>query len=85
MRKIVPMLLVAIGIGAIAIGGYRALSELSGVYQRNLEDPLNQPDGAEKAASDRMFEGVLIGAPGIPLLLIGRVLWRRARAAGSQR
>jgi hypothetical protein len=81
--KALALVLILAGAGIILFGGYRALGTLASLYQRNLEDPMGQPDGAEQAASSQMLRGVMIGAAGVPLLLAGhfvrRKAWRRRR------
>ena len=76
MKKLTGLVLILVGGCVMAFGGYRALAALGGLYQANLADPLNQPEGAEKATSDAMIKGVMIGAVGAPFFLTGCVLWR---------
>jgi hypothetical protein len=83
MKKVIGLVLILVGAGVIAFGGYRALTALGGLYQGSLNDPMNQPEGSEKAASDAMLRGAMIGAVGVPFFLTGYVMWkfsaRRAR------
>lgn len=79
MKRILAVLFIFSGSCIIGFGGYKALGALVGIYQSNLQDPLGQPDGAEKAASERMLQGAKVGAVGVPLLLTGSILWKLRR------
>ena len=43
MKKVTGLVLMLVGAGVIAFGGYRALTALGGLYQGNLNDAMNQP------------------------------------------
>ena len=85
MKKLLGIVLMVAGAAVMLGGAYVSLSAFSAMYQSNLADPLNQPEGAEKKTSENMLRGVYIGAPGIPVFIVGRVVLgsarRRARAA----
>ena len=76
MKRGLGLALVLLGSLVMGFGGYRALSALGGLYQRNLEDPLGQPEGSEQATSDQMLRGVMIGGVGVPVFLTGYVMWK---------
>jgi hypothetical protein len=76
MKKVIGLVLILVGAGVMVLGGYRALSAYGGMVQANLNDPLNQPEGSEKATSDAMMRGVMIGGAGVPFFLTGVVMWR---------
>jgi hypothetical protein len=82
VKRILAVVFVIVGLCAIGLGGYRAITTLIGIYQSNLADPLGQPGGSESATSDQMLRGAVIGGAGLVLLLIGSVLWKlRPRSA----
>jgi hypothetical protein len=80
VKKALPFVLILAGAGVMVFGGYRALSALAGLYEANLSDPLNQPEGSEQAVSRKMLHGVMIGGAGAPFFLAGYVMWKTAAA-----
>jgi hypothetical protein len=62
------------GAAVVIVGIGMAVHELIGLYQGAINDPMHEPQGGEKAVSARMIHGVLIGAAGVPFLIIGSVL-----------
>lgn len=79
MRRLLGLTLVLIGIAIISHGLYLAIQELGALYDANLNDALNQPEDAEKAAAGRMQKALIRGAIGVPPLIIGGILLRTAR------
>jgi hypothetical protein len=84
VKKPIAFVLILVGAAIMIFGGYRALSTLAGLYQRNIDDALGQPDNSEQAASAQMLHGVYIGAAGMPLFLTGMIM-RRAAAVRARR
>jgi hypothetical protein len=76
MRTALGLILTVLGAGIMLYGIGAALVELIDLYQSTMADPLNQPEGGEAAVSSRMIRSLLIGAAGIPALLIGSLLLR---------
>src|SRR5262245_49901947 len=81
MRLLIAILLWIIGVGVMLYGIGNALLEIASVYQGAIDNPLNQPDNAQKVFSDRMIRMLIIGAAGIPFLIIGTLMVRSAAAA----
>ncbi len=74
MRTLLGLILVLLG-GAVALIGIgMALLAFASLYQGALADPLNQPDGAEKAVGDAMWRWAMIGVGGLAPFLLGSVL-----------
>jgi hypothetical protein len=80
MRLLFALLLWVIGAGIMVYGIGHALMELSSVYQGAISKPLDQPENVEKVFSQNMIRSLIIGAAGIPFLLIGTVMVRGALA-----
>ena len=85
MRLLIALLLWLVGAGIMIYGIGSALLELVSLYQGALTDPLNQPEGAEKGISDRMVRNLIIGAAGIPFIIVGTFLVRSAAGARRRR
>jgi len=92
MKAIVGTIFMLAGGAVVIVAIYLALQELGGLYGGALNDPLGQPDGTEKAVSERMIRAVIIGAVGVPFFIVGTVLvkaalFKRVKRAiqGSQR
>jgi hypothetical protein len=81
MRLLIALVLWVIGVGVMLYGIGNALLEISSLYQGAINNPLNQPDNAEKMFSERMIRMLIIGAAGIPFLIIGTIMVRSAAAA----
>lgn len=79
MRALFGIGLSLIGAAIIVYGMWHALQELSGLYQGALNDPLGQPDGAEKAIASNMMKHVGTAMVGAPFLIAGTVLIRWGR------
>lgn len=74
MRWLIGLILM-IGGGGVALYGIgSALTEVVGLYQTALTDPLEAPEGQEEAASREMIRSVVIGGVGIPPFLIGSAM-----------
>jgi hypothetical protein len=84
MKKGLGILLMVAGGAVIIVGIYVALSAFAGLYAGNLSDPLNQPDGAEAGVKGDMLRGVMIGAAGAPVFIVGRVLLMVARRRAAR-
>ena len=68
-------LLSLVGAGIIITGGAIAVSALAGMYGHALSaDALEQPAMSEEETSAAMIRGVVIGAVGVPLIVVGSVL-----------
>ncbi len=80
MRLLFALLLWLVGVGIMVYGIGGAFIELSSVYQGAISNPLDQRENAEKVFSENMIRSLIIGAGGIPFLLIGTVLVRGAVA-----
>lgn len=78
MKGATGLILTLIGGAIMLAGGAYALLPLVRLYQANLADPMAQPQGAEQATSDEMIHGVLIGAVGVPIFLVGIVMMKVA-------
>ena len=76
MRILIAFLLWAVGVGIVLYGLGNALLELGSLYQGAITDPLNQPEGAEKVVSAHMVRMLIIGAAGLPFLIVGTVMIR---------
>ena len=74
----IGLVLMLVGGGVIIGGGAMALLPLVRLYRANLEDPMDQPEGAERATSDEMLRGVIIGAIGVPFFIAGSVMVKAA-------
>ena len=74
MRTALGLILVLIGAGVMLYGLGTALSELFGLYQGALSDPLAEPKVGEKETSKAMIRAAIIGASGIPFFIVGSVL-----------
>lgn len=74
MRSLLAWLLLLIGGLLVLYGIGTAVLSLAGLYEANLTEPMNQPEGSEDAASGAMMRGVFIGLAGVPLFIAGAVL-----------
>lgn len=74
MRLLIGLILMLGGGGVALYGIGGALSELVGLYDTALTDPLGAPEGQEEAASQGMIRHVIIGGVGIPPFLIGSTI-----------
>ena len=73
--KLLFGLILMLGGGALALYGIgTALTEVIGLYESALDAPLDAPPDQEKEASEAMIRDVVIGAVGIPPLLVGSAL-----------
>lgn len=100
MKFALGLTLTLLGLGIVLYGFGSALKGLTTIYSNALESPLDEPTlgagtregetaqgGAvgEKAISERMINSVMVGAIGVPPLIVGSVLlkwamfsrWRR--------
>ena len=74
MRLIIGLILMIGGAGVALYGIGSALTELVGLYESALNEPLDAPEGQEEAASRSMIRSAIIGGVGIPPFLIGSTL-----------
>lgn len=74
MRLTLGILLTIVGGAVVLVGLFGALSELIGLYSSAMNDPLaaDAPEG--RAVGAAMFRWAVVGAVGVPLLLVGSVL-----------
>lgn len=74
MRLTLGILLTLVGGAVVLVGLFGALSELIGLYASAMNDPLaaDAPEG--KAVGAAMFRWAIVGAVGVPFLLVGSVL-----------
>jgi len=64
-------------VGGMAVALYglgSALLELVGLYSGALNAPLDTPAGGEQAVSHRMLRFAIIGACGVPPLIVGSAM-----------
>lgn len=85
MVRASSILLLLIGIAAVCVGIYGALSTLASLYEGAMDAPLDQPDGAEEAVARNMMTFVIIGAGGLVPLLMGTLFWKRDRIRTRRR
>ena len=74
MRTMIAWLLLLVGGLLVLYGIGSAVLLLAGLYEANLTDPMNQPEGSEDATAGAMMRAVIIGAAGVPLFVIGAVM-----------
>ena len=79
MKKTIALALMLIGGSVMIVGGCKAVTVLGRLYQSNLDNALEQPDGSEQAASKAMMQGAMIGAAGVPVFLTGSIMWKFSR------
>jgi hypothetical protein len=86
MRAVIGFMLMLIGAAIALYGVGSALLELTGLYESALTDPLGAPADQEALASRSMIRSVIIGALGIPPMIVGSYMFlgllrarRRAR------
>ena len=91
MRTAIAFILFLGGMAVVLYGLGSALLELIGLYSSALNTPLDNPAGGEQGVSNRMFRYVIIGACGVPPMLVGSVMlsigfWSRVmrRLRGDQ-
>lgn len=77
MRTLIGLVLALTGLAVVLYGLGTALSQIAGLYGGALADPLGQPDGTEKAVADGMWRSAMIGACGLPLLIVGSAMTGR--------
>ena len=73
-RTIIAIALFAVGLAIVLYGIGFALKEFVGMYSSAIESPLDSPVGGEKGVSERMIRYVIIGAIGIPPLMVGSAM-----------
>ena len=74
IRTIIAMVLFVGGLAVVLYGIGFALKEFVGMYSSAIEAPLETPEGGEKGVSERMIRYVIIGACGIPALMVGSAM-----------
>ncbi len=100
MKFTLGLVLTLVGLAIVLYGFGSALKGLTAIYSNAIESPLDEPslgEGSgrgdagsggttgEKAISEKMIDSVMIGAIGLPPLIVGSVLlkwamfsrWRR--------
>ena len=91
MRTAIGLILFFGGMALALYGLGSAILELVGLYSSTLSAPLdNPPGGGEQAVSQRMLHSAILGACGIPPMIVGSVmlgvgLWGRLRRRFGQR
>lgn len=80
MRIFIGIVIALLGAGVMLYGIGNALSELAGLYQGVIDNPLGQTDNVEKTVSKDMIRMAFIGACGIPVFLLGMLIYLPARA-----
>ena len=74
IRTVIAIVLFVGGLAVVLYGIGFALSEFVGMYSSAIESPLDSPVGGEKGVSERMIRYVIIGAIGIPPLMVGSAM-----------
>ncbi len=74
IRTIIALVLFVGGLAVVLYGIGFALKEFVGMYSSAIDAPLDTPEGGEKGVSDRMIHFVIIGACGIPPLMVGSAM-----------
>lgn len=74
IRTIIAAALFLIGLAIVLYGIGFALKEFVGMYSSAIDTPLDSPEGGEKGVSERMIHYVIIGAVGIPPLMVGSAM-----------
>ncbi|MDX2146213.1 MAG: hypothetical protein SFZ23_01725 [Planctomycetota bacterium] len=83
--RLIGWVLVLVGLAITGYGAFEALGALVGLYQQNLSDPLNAPEGQEQGVSQAMMRGALIGAAGTSALVVGTVMVYTGSARARRR
>lgn len=89
MRGLIGLVLVLVGGGVMLFGIVRGVVPLVRMYQDALQKPLDDRP-ADATLQGDMLRGVLIGACGVPVFLVGMVmtkaaLYRKLRRLGERR
>jgi hypothetical protein len=79
VKRTVGALLMLLGGAAIVVGILIALQAFSSMYSSNLSGPLDVPESSEAQVSTTMLRGVYVGAPGVVVFIIGRIIFSLAR------
>ena len=74
IRTVIAIVLFVGGLAVVLYGIGFALKEFVGMYSSAIESPLDSPEGGEKGVSERMIRYVIIGAIGIPPLMVGSAM-----------
>jgi hypothetical protein len=74
VKTAIALILFLGGMAVVLYGLGSALVELIGLYSSALSAPLDGPAGGEQAVSQRMFRFAIIGACGVPPMLVGSVM-----------
>ncbi|MFG0282961.1 MAG: hypothetical protein ACF8R7_00935 [Phycisphaerales bacterium JB039] len=77
MIRLSSILMLVAGLALIGYGLYAGISALGDLYQGALDAPLDQPPDAEQNTRGAMLRAALIGAAGIPALLLGKLFLAR--------
>lgn len=86
MRGMIGAILMLVGGAVVLLGIGLAVKPVIDLYRANLDDPMGQPEGAERRVPLDMRKGLIVGAAGVVPFMIGSVLVkmevrRRLRAA----
>jgi len=84
---LIGFILILAGLSVGLAGLYIALQPVIGMYESALSDPLDSggDDPEAKQVQSRIFRGVMIGAVGVPFLLLGTVLFVSGRMQARRR
>ncbi|HMN39381.1 MAG TPA: hypothetical protein PKE29_00950 [Phycisphaerales bacterium] len=76
LRTLIGLVLLLAGTAVVLYGLGAAIMELVHLYGSALSDPMADTPGvgAERGVSDRMIRDVIIGAIGVPPMVIGSVM-----------
>ena len=85
MKMPLAVLFTFIGLAVAVYGIGGAVLEVAQMYQANLNDAMSGVEGGEEAASGRILRSAMIGAAGVPFLIIGAVLFKVAFVKQKQR
>lgn len=79
MKRFVGLIVALVGIGIVVVGIGMALMPLIQTYAANLRDPLGEvASQQEQGLSRSMIRGLIIGAFGVPPLLVGTIMMKRS-------
>lgn len=75
-RTLIGLALLLVGMAVVLVGLGAAVMELVRLYGSALRDPLADTPGpgAERGVGDRMIRDVIIGATGVPPMVVGSVM-----------
>ena len=74
MRTAIGLILFFGGLALTLYGLGTAILELVGLYSNAVNAPLDNPTGGEQGVSQRMIRAAILGACGVPPMILGSVL-----------